>query len=73
MHRYVSGKFSTKYKATVGADFVSKNVTHNGKSFSLQIWDTAGQERFQSIGAAFYRGSDCCVIVYDLTNPKVLN
>jgi len=33
---------------------------------TMQIWDTAGQERFQSLGVAFYRGSDCCVLVYDV-------
>merc|ERR1712217_5140 len=37
---------------------------------TLQIWDTAGQQRFQSLGVAFYRGADCCVLVYDLTVPK---
>ena len=36
-----------------------------------KIWDTAGQERFQSLGGAFYRGADCCVLTYDITNPKV--
>ena len=35
-----------------------------------QIWDTAGQERFQSLGNAFYRGSDACVLVYDVTNAQ---
>lgn len=42
-------------------------------SFGLgfgQIWDTAGQERFQSLGVAFYRGAEACVLVYDITNPK---
>ena len=34
------------------------------------MWDTAGQERFQSIGSAFYRGSDACILVFDLTNEK---
>ena len=34
--------------------------------FPGQIWDTAGQERFQSLGVAFYRGADCCVLVYDV-------
>ncbi|KAG7326312.1 hypothetical protein KOW79_009713 [Hemibagrus wyckioides] len=34
---------------------------------TLQIWDTAGQERFQSLGVAFYRGADCCVLVFDVT------
>ena len=33
-----------------------------------QIWDTAGQDRFQSLGVAFYRGADCCILVFDLTN-----
>jgi hypothetical protein len=36
----------------------------------LQIWDTAGQERFQSLGVAFYRGADCCVLVYDVNSAK---
>lgn len=36
----------------------------------MQIWDTAGQERFQSLGVAFYRGADCCVLVYDVNNSK---
>eukprot|EP01048_Picozoa_sp_COSAG05_P022566 COSAG05_NODE_4564_length_1460_cov_60.811903_2_plen_149_part_00 len=35
-----------------------------------QIWDTAGQERFQSLGVAFYRGADACVLVYDITVAK---
>jgi small GTP-binding protein len=33
-----------------------------------QIWDTAGQERFNSLGTAFYRGSDACVLVFDVNN-----
>lgn len=36
----------------------------------LQIWDTAGQERFQSLGVAFYRGADACILVYDITSEK---
>lgn len=36
----------------------------------MQIWDTAGQERFQSLGVAFYRGADACVLVYDITDAK---
>ena len=37
---------------------------------SSKLWDTAGQERFQSLGVAFYRGADCCVLVYDVNNSK---
>ncbi len=32
--------------------------------------DTAGQERFQSLGVAFYRGADSCVLVHDITDSK---
>lgn len=38
--------------------------------YILQLWDTAGQERFQSLGVAFYRGADCCVLVYDVNSSK---
>lgn len=36
--------------------------------FTFQIWDTAGQERFQSLGVAFYRGADGCILVFDTTS-----
>jgi len=39
----------------------------------FQIWDTAGQERFQSLGVAFYRGADCCVLVYDVNSSKTFD
>ncbi|GMM27644.1 Rab family GTPase [Martiniozyma asiatica (nom. inval.)] len=70
MQQFINGKFSQQYKATIGADFLPKDMTIDDKKVTLQIWDTAGQERFQSLGVAFYRGSDCCVLVYDVTNPK---
>lgn len=71
MQRYMTGKFNSNYRATVGADFLSTGISYNGREYSLQIWDTAGQERFQAIGSAFYRGADCCVIVFDITNREV--
>jgi len=70
MNQYVNKKFTNQYKATIGADFLTKEVMIDDKLVTMQIWDTAGQERFQSLGVAFYRGADCCVLVYDLTNPK---
>ncbi|KVI10722.1 Small GTPase superfamily [Cynara cardunculus var. scolymus] len=106
---YVNKKFSNQYKATIGADFLTKEVQFEDRLFTLQestcwslevghflevrslgcssyfevskgflysdaavelIWDTAGQERFQSLGVAFYRGADCCVLVYDVNVQK---
>ncbi|KFK32858.1 hypothetical protein AALP_AA6G296000 [Arabis alpina] len=70
MNQYVYKRFNRQYKATIGADFVTKELHIEAKSVTLQIWDTAGQERFQSLGSAFYRGADCCVLVYDVNNLK---
>ena len=70
MQRYMTGSFSTDYRTTVGADFLSTKLTVDEVTYNLQIWDTAGQEKFQAIGAAFYRGSDCCIVVFDLTMRK---
>ena len=80
-------KFSASYKATIGADFLTKEVLVDDRLVTMQVgvreaaflgrllkliqlWDTAGQERFQSLGVAFYRGADCCVLVYDVNNSK---
>ncbi|KAI9094934.1 ras family-domain-containing protein [Phlyctochytrium arcticum] len=70
MNQYVNKKFSNQYKATIGADFLTKEVMVDDRLATIQIWDTAGQERFQSLGVAFYRGADCCVLVYDVNNVK---
>ena len=63
-------KFTESFKPTIGADFSNKEISINGRIVTLQIWDTAGQERYQSLGTAFYRGADCCLLVYDITNPS---
>lgn len=70
MNQYVNRKFSIQYKATIGADFLTKEVYVDERNVTMQIWDTAGQERFQSLGVAFYRGADCCVLVFDVNNVK---
>lgn len=69
-HSQVNKKFSQSYKATIGADFLTKEVLVDDRLVTMQLWDTAGQERFQSLGVAFYRGADCCVLVYDVNNSK---
>lgn len=70
MNQYVQKKFTKEYKATIGADFLTKEIQIDDKLVTMQIWDTAGQERFQSLGVAFYRGADCCVLVYDVNSMK---
>lgn len=70
LKRYVTGKFSTQYRVTLGADFLNKKIELLGKEYSLNLWDTAGQEKHSSLGNAFYRGADCCVMVFDITSKS---
>ena len=75
MNRYSSGKLTGQYKATIGAEFLTRDnvvvTDYYGINHlvTLQIWDTAGQERFNSLGTGFYRGADACLLVYDITDP----
>ncbi|BFU24083.1 Rab family GTPase [Entamoeba histolytica HM-1:IMSS-B] len=73
INRYVNNQFSDVYKATIGSDFLIKPVTVNGAQYTLQIWDTAGHERYSCVVTTFYRGSDCCVLCFDVTNRDSFN
>jgi len=67
IHSFVNNEFCEDFKSTIGADFSSRTLKVDGQDIDLQIWDTAGEERFHSVGAAFYRGTDACLLVYDIT------
>jgi len=73
LHQYVMDKFIQEHKATIGADFLTREINVDDKVVTLQIWDTAGQERFQSLGNSFYRGADACIMVYDITDKETFD
>jgi len=64
--RYAKDDYTEGYQATIGADFFSKDFKVGETDVIFQIWDTAGQERYKSLGETFYRGSDACILVYDI-------
>jgi Ras-related protein Rab-7A len=68
LKQYTAKQFTPLYKATIGADFCTKEILIDNRPVTLRIWDTAGQERFSSLGATFYRGADACILVYDVNN-----
>lgn len=65
--RYMEGYFSDKQQSTVGAFFLTKNVTVQGARMKMQLWDTAGQERFRSMAPMYYRNAHAAVVCYDMT------
>ncbi|KDR73264.1 hypothetical protein GALMADRAFT_142392 [Galerina marginata CBS 339.88] len=73
--KYISGRFSNGYRATIGADFITKTLPHPtqpDQSVTLQIWDTAGQERFSSLSTAFFRGADAALLMFDVNTPETM-
>ncbi|KAM6491305.1 ras domain containing protein [Amanita muscaria] len=71
--KYITGRFFSGYRTTIGADFITKTLPHPSRpedSVSLQIWDTAGQERFSSLSNAFFRGADAAILIFDVNNPE---
>ena len=70
LNKYIKNEFSLNYKATIGADFLTKQIQKENSLINLQIWDTAGSEAYHSIGTSFYRNCEICVLVFDLTNSE---
>ena len=68
--RFCDNMFSDNYVCTIGVDFKIKTMKIDNKIVKLQVWDTAGQERFRSITHGYYRNSQGCIAVYDITNRE---
>ncbi|KAF0972456.1 hypothetical protein FDP41_009359 [Naegleria fowleri] len=68
--RFTQNKFTKDTKPTIGVEFGAKSIEYDGVTIKGQIWDTAGQERFRAISAAYYRGANGALIVYDITNQE---
>lgn len=72
LFRLSEAKFNTAYLTTVGIDFKTYTSQVASKLYSLQIWDTAGQEKFRSLTSSYYKGSQGCVCVFDLSDLSTL-
>ncbi|XP_069911042.1 ras-related protein Rab-7b isoform X1 [Oryctolagus cuniculus] len=68
LHQYVHNTFYEDYQTTLGASILSKIIRVEDTTLKLQIWDTGGQERFRSVVSTFYKGSDGCILAFDVTD-----
>lgn len=72
IRQFVHRTFDQTYQATVGLDFVAKQVFPEGaaRAVRLQLWDTAGQERFRALIPGYLRDSSAVIVVYDITSQQ---
>ena len=68
VQRFVHNTFTVGNESTIGASFLTKTIVVGDKTVKFNIWDTAGQEKYRALAPMYYRGSQACVIVYDVTS-----
>ena len=73
MEQYVNKQFTEEFRATIAADWQQKEVKIDDKWINLEIWDYAGREcSINSVGKVFLKTAECCLLIFDLTNPQSL-
>jgi small GTP-binding protein len=77
INQYIAGKFSSEYKATIGVDIFTKEVTlkkdNKDHLVKLLVWDIAGQTLFRNFRRRFFTNSRGGFLVFDLTVPNSLD
>jgi len=76
--KIMTGNFSEKNISTIGMDRktipIDAEVDDQGKkvtkNFNISLIDTAGEERFKSITKTYFKGADCILLIYDVTNRE---
>ena len=67
LSRFTRDEFQMDSKGTIGVEFATRQIEHDGKTIEAQVWDTAGQERYRAVTAAYYRGAVGALLVYDIS------
>ena len=69
-NKYIKDIAAEDRKPTIGCDFSSKTIDIKGCKVKAYLWDTSGIKRFRSMIRTFYKGSDGCILVYDITSKE---
>jgi len=69
---FLKGRPDIHWEPTIGALFHQRRLTAADGLHELifQIWDTAGQERFRAITRFYYKYTQGCLCVFDVTNRR---
>lgn len=66
--RFVSGRFTSDYRVSIGANlFVKDLILNSDIDVSIQIWNIAGQEKWVKMRHLYYKGTHGALIVGDLS------
>lgn len=65
--RLVNNTFQLNYKATLGCEFATKQVSLNSQSLQVQLWDLAGQDRLGALTRLYCRDAHGVLVVGDVS------
>lgn len=65
--KFALGNFVADYEPTISNNY-KKNVKIDGENYQLDILDTAGMEGGETVKPTLFRGRDCFVLVFDITD-----
>ncbi len=68
--RFAENKFEPDYQATIGLNFLSKNVKINNQDIHLLLYDCSGQEKFRNLIPMYARDANIIIFVYDITKKE---
>lgn len=67
--RYCEERFVSKYIATIGVDYGVKPVKLDCLGdFRINFWDLSGHPEFFEVRNEFYKDTQGCLLVYDVTS-----
>lgn len=71
--RYIDGRFNMDLKATIGVNFLLKELKFDEFDVKLQLWDMGGQKQFRKMMEKYTQGSTAAILMFDLTRQITLD
>ena len=71
--QFAKGQNKQLQDATIGAAFLTQNISLDEGIVKFEIWNTAGQDRYHSLAPMYYRSAKAALIVYDITRMETFN
>jgi small GTP-binding protein len=65
VRRFVDSIFDERYLTTIGVKIDRKDVSIDGKSFTLMLWDLAGEDDLAQLNVSHLRGASGYILVVD--------
>ena len=72
MVKYCKGTFSEDYIATLGVQFLERQITVKNNTVNIVIWDIGGQKSFMDMLPVCCDGAHVMIFMFDLSNPPTL-